>query len=72
MLHKKIETFSIDIIKTLLRDDSHTIYAVSVFEVFFLDVLVCSVSGGQRALKSSKVESRFNFTRQIGLNDDYI
>ena len=27
-------------------------------------------SGGQRALKSSKVESRFQFTRQIRLNDE--
>ena len=73
MLHKKIETFSVDVMTTLLRDKSLTSYAVSAFEFqFFFDALSCSVSGGQRALKSSKAESRFHFTSQIELNDEYL
>ena len=66
MLYKKIETFSVDVIKTF---ESHTSYAVSAFEfLIFFDALSCSVSGGQRVLKSSKVESCFHFTRK----DEYL
>jgi len=71
---QKNEPFSVGVIKTLLRHESHTSYFVSAFEVLFFltHCPVCSVSGGQRALKSSKVESRFHFTRQIEQNDEYL
>jgi len=36
MFRKKIETFAIDGIKTLLRGASSTSHAISDFEVFFL------------------------------------
>jgi len=73
MLHKKIETLSAGVMKTLLRDKSHPSYSVSAFEVLFVfNALSCSVSVGQRALKSSEVESRFYFTRRIGLTDEHL
>jgi len=74
MLHKKkwnffcrrhLNTFGRQIPYKLCR------FCFRVFK-FFVDALSCLVSGGQRALKSSKVVSRFHFTRQIGLNDEYL
>jgi len=41
MLHIKIETFSLDAIKTRLRDEFNTSYAISAFEFqFFLRIVL--------------------------------
>jgi len=57
MIRKKIETFSIDKIRTLLRGASSTSHAVSDFEVcIFSDTLPCFASVGLRVLKCSNDE----------------
>jgi hypothetical protein len=76
MFHKKIETFSIDEIRTLFRCVSSTSHAVSDFEVFFVfDTLSCFASVGLRIFKCSKIghaRRMGNFTREITLNDEYL
>jgi len=47
MFHTKIETFSIEVIRTLLPGASSTSHAVSDFEVvIFFDTLSCFASVG--------------------------
>ena len=76
MIRKKIETFSINEIRTLLRGASSTSHAVSDFEVLiFIDTLSCFASVGLRVLKCSKIgraRRMGNFTREITLNDEYL
>jgi len=73
---QKIETFSIHVIRTLLRGASSTSHVVSEFEFFyFLDTLSCFAIVGWRVLKCSKIghaRRLGHFTREIALNDDYL
>jgi len=75
MFRKKIETFPIDEIRTLLRCASSASHAVSDFEVFiFFDTSSCLASVGLRVLKCSKIghaRRMGNFIREIKLNDEY-
>jgi len=75
MFRQKIETFSIDEIRTLLRGTSLTSHAVSDFEVFFFDTLSCFTSVGLRVLKCSKIghaRRMGNLNSEITLNDEYL
>jgi len=69
MFCKKIETFSIDEITTLLRFASSKGYAVSDFEVFiFLTPVRVFASMGLRVRKCSKIghaRRMGNFTHEI-------
>jgi len=57
MIRKKIKSFSIDVIGTLLRGTSSKSHVASDFE-FFLDTLSCLASVGWRVSKCSEVWSR--------------
>jgi len=73
MFRKKIETFSVDEIETLLRGASSSSHTVSVSK--FLFCLDTFASVGSRVLKCSKIDHARrmgNFTREITLNNEYL
>jgi len=76
LVPQKIETFSIDEIRTLLRGASSSSRAVSDFKVFMLfDTLSCFDILSMRDLKCSKIghaRRMGNFTSEITLNDEYL
>jgi len=76
MFRKKIETFSVDEIRTLLPGTSSTSHAVSDFEVLIVfDTMSCFASVGLRVLRCSKIghaRRMGNYTRKITLNDEHL
>ena len=62
MFRRRIDFFSIDVIRTLLRGASSTSHAVSDFEVLFFDTLSCFASVG---VQSPTDEFNFFFKSSI-------
>jgi len=77
MFHKKIETFSEDVIRTLLTSASFTSHVVSAIEVlrFVWHIVVFCQCGFLTVLNCSKIchaRRLGHFTREITLFDEYL
>ena len=72
MFHQHFQILSIDIITTLLRDDSDTSYAIShlKFPAPPWHIVLFSLCG-RDSIFVLNVGSRLYFTREIALNDEY-
>ena len=76
MFHKKIETFSEDVIRTLLTSASFTSHVVSAIEVlrFVWHIVVFCQCGFLTVLNCSKIchaRRLGHFTREVTLNNEY-